>query len=94
MTRGHWKGTLVDDAQARVEEAGQALLWLTGEEGGRGALPFLGLRRRRGKSADAYEVCRAAGPRSCSEVLQRWCFDDRICCAAGLTHEGVEDLSP
>ena len=38
-----------------MEEAGQALLWLTGDAAGRGALPFLGLRRRRSSHSEAYE---------------------------------------
>jgi hypothetical protein len=40
--------------QARVEECGQALLWLTSDEASRG-LPFLGLRRARGGRSEAYE---------------------------------------
>jgi len=36
-----------------VEEAGQALLWLTGEEAAK--VPFIGLRRRRSRHGEAYE---------------------------------------
>lgn len=37
-----------------MEEVGQALLWLTGDEASRG-MPFLGLRRRRSSKSEAYE---------------------------------------
>lgn len=43
--------------QARKEEVGQALLWLTGDgaSGKKGMPAFLGLRRRHTRGADAYE---------------------------------------
>ncbi len=43
--------------QARREEVGQALLWLTGDgaSGAKGIPAFLGLRRRHSRGADAYE---------------------------------------